>query len=154
MKRKKPVRHSVGSYTRKDGTNVSPHERGSGTKKKRYRHVVGGLDKTRLLIEFGPNPQDLYDSIDSVGGEFIGVGDWKDGEAQISMYKKLLELGDEKFKFFDVGAGSDTYYIVSVPRDVPTRKGEYVETITADKLWEDIPSWAQEDYLREEMGAR
>lgn len=41
MKRKKPVRHGVGSYTRRDGTKVSSHEKGSGTGPKRPSKVVG-----------------------------------------------------------------------------------------------------------------
>jgi len=41
MKRKKPVRHGVSGYTRKDGTKINSYTRGVGTPKDRKSRVVG-----------------------------------------------------------------------------------------------------------------
>ncbi len=48
-KRKSPVRHSVSSYQRRDGTKVSSHEKGSGTRSRKPSRVVGKVETQSKL---------------------------------------------------------------------------------------------------------
>lgn len=53
-KRKPPVKHQVSGYSRRNGTRVGTHERGSGVRASRRRRLVGGIkavDRLRALAE-------------------------------------------------------------------------------------------------------
>lgn len=70
-KRRSPVRHTVSSYKRRDGTKVSSHEKGSGTRSRKSSRVVGkvGIDwsKAKSISTLDHKRDIVNESYDALG---------------------------------------------------------------------------------------
>ncbi len=79
-KRRTPVKHQVSDYTRKNGTRVATHGRGSGTRSRRPSRVVGDPERWDRTSE--DIPKDLqFRSISDQVGEEIYLH-WRDDEGR------------------------------------------------------------------------
>lgn len=93
-KRRSPSRHIVGSYKRKNGTQVAEYPRGSGAQRSRARRVVG---KPKGEAEDGVHGYvvNLKYSNKKDDGESIFVIDDQTGETALEDYKQVI---DEAFE--------------------------------------------------------
>lgn len=70
-KRRSPVKHTVSSYQKRDGTRVSSHEKGSGTRSRKPSRVVGkaGIDwrKAKSISTLDHKRDIVNESYDALG---------------------------------------------------------------------------------------
>ena len=110
--RKRPVRHSVKSHNRKDGSHVRDHERGSGVRASRPSRVVGVGNKelTAKLLKSLPHFQ-----MEISGHGAPEFNDWLKSQGyqvrNLSMreIKDYFEMDEEDAKYTWEAQKKDSY---------------------------------------------